>query len=317
MDNLNHLHTFYTVAQAGSLTAAAKRLHITQSAVSHSLKALEEQIGTQLIDRARRRFKITEQGQVLLTACEKIFTTYEIALDEIEQRKTGLRGELRLGCHVTLSEEWLVHELPALKEQFPNLDIQLELNAHPHDLIDDLQNMRSDMAILFAVDYHHLPSGLEKALMSKTTVSLVASPEYLEEHGHPETPKDLAQHIFLEFHRDYMIYQRTLTRLLGWKNLVQFSSFLFMDSSRAIRQAARDGMAIAYLGTFFVAKDIERGTLVPLLPERLTKPIKFHCVYRQAQAELPKQKIIREYLTESLQRFIKERTPDLSCSALP
>jgi DNA-binding transcriptional LysR family regulator len=181
------LRIFHAVADAGSLTHAGDTLHLSQSAVSRQIRALEESLNTILFHRHARGLILTEQGELLFDAAKSMNKRLEAASARIRDSEEEVFGELRVTTTTGFGTLWLAPRLPKLYELYPDLKIDLMLEER----VLDLPMREADVAIRMKE-----PSQadlIRKRLMS-VRMRLYASPSYLEKHGTPQTLADMADH---------------------------------------------------------------------------------------------------------------------------
>jgi len=181
------LRIFHAVADAGSLTHAGDTLHLSQSAVSRQIRALEESLNTTLFHRHARGLILTEQGELLFDATKSMNKRLEAASARIRDSEEEVFGELRVTTTTGFGTLWLAPRLPHLYEQYPDLKIDLMLEER----VLDLPMREADVAIRMKE-----PSQadlIRKRLMS-VRMRIYASPEYLEQNGAIESIHDIAKH---------------------------------------------------------------------------------------------------------------------------
>ena len=181
------LRIFHAVADAGSLTHAGDTLHLSQSAVSRQIRALEESLNATLFHRHARGLILTEQGELLFDATSAMSKRLDTAEARIRDSEEEVFGELRVTTTTGFGTLWLAPRLPKLYEDYPDLRIDLMLEEQ----VLDLPMREADVAIRMKE-----PSQadlIRKRLMS-VKMRLYASPEYMAQHGTPETLNDLKDH---------------------------------------------------------------------------------------------------------------------------
>ncbi|MBR2575601.1 MAG: LysR family transcriptional regulator [Loktanella sp.] len=181
------LRIFHAVADAGSLTHAGDTLHLSQSAVSRQIRALEEALNTTLFHRHARGLILTEQGELLFDATKSMNKRLETASARIRDSEEEVFGDLRVTTTTGFGTLWLAPRLPKLFEAYPDLKIDLMLEER----VLDLPMREADVAIRMKE-----PSQadlIRKRLMS-VRMRLYASPTYLETNGTPESLLDLSDH---------------------------------------------------------------------------------------------------------------------------
>ncbi|MFH1816808.1 MAG: LysR family transcriptional regulator [Pseudomonadota bacterium] len=143
---LRHLRLLQAVTEAGGLTAAAERLHLTQSAVSHQLKALEDALGLPLIERATRPLGLTAAGRRLLTLAHAALPQVEAALRDLAKLKDGDAGELRIAVECHTCYDWLMPAMDSYRDVWPGVELDL-LGGFQADPVGLLLDGRADLVI--------------------------------------------------------------------------------------------------------------------------------------------------------------------------
>ncbi|WP_342070746.1 LysR family transcriptional regulator [Yoonia algicola] len=181
------LRIFHAVADAGSLTHAGDTLHLSQSAVSRQIRALEESLNTTLFHRHARGLILTEQGELLFDATKSMNKRLETASARIRDSEEEVFGELRVTTTTGFGTLWLAPRLPKLYELYPDLKIDLMLEER----VLDLPMREADVAIRMKE-----PSQadlIRKRLMS-VRMRLYATEEYLKINGSPTDISDISNH---------------------------------------------------------------------------------------------------------------------------
>ncbi len=181
------LRIFHAVADAGSLTHAGDTLHLSQSAVSRQIRALEESLNTTLFHRHARGLILTEQGELLFDATKSMNKRLEAASARIRDSEEEVFGELRVTTTTGFGTLWLAPRLPKLYEQYPDLKIDLMLEER----VLDLPMREADVAIRMKE-----PSQadlIRKRLMS-VRMRLYATRNYVAEYGMIERIEDISKH---------------------------------------------------------------------------------------------------------------------------
>ncbi|WP_321894792.1 LysR family transcriptional regulator [Paraburkholderia heleia] len=121
-----HLVIVREVARQGSLTAAAESLFLTQSALSHTVKKIEQQLGTQIWDREGRSLRLTQAGQYLLSLAERLLPQFELAEERMKQYAAGERGTLRIGMECAPCYQWLLKVVSPYLARWPDVDVDVK-----------------------------------------------------------------------------------------------------------------------------------------------------------------------------------------------
>ena len=244
------------VAQEGSLSAAARTLSMTPSAVSRIIARTEQRLGTRLLLRTTRAITFTAEGEAYLRGARRILADLAEVEDAIADQSVP-KGRIRVSAALGHGRLAIVPLVAAFSARYPNIVVDLTLG----DEVVDILGGQADVAVRFGP----LPdSPLTARKIGDTGQVVVASPDYLARHGTPRAPEDLLQHNCLRFN-----FRRAEP---NWPFLRDGEVFslkvcgnIECSSGEALAQLARVGAGIARIGAFTVNEDIGRGDLVQLL----------------------------------------------------
>ncbi|KPA90442.1 LysR family transcriptional regulator [Pseudomonas sp. RHF3.3-3] len=250
------MEVFVKVAQAGSLSAAARALGLTPSAVSRIIARTEQRIGTRLLLRTTRAITFTAEGEAYLRGARRILAD----MDEVEEAITDQgvpRGRLRVSAALAHGRLTVVPLIAAFSARYPKILVDLMLG----DEVVDILGGQADVALRFG----HLPdSPLSARCIGETGQVVVASPEYLERHGVPREPEDLLKHNCLRF--SFRRAEPDWPFLRDGQHFsLKIAGNIECSSGEALTQLALLGAGIARIGAFSVADELKSGRLVPLL----------------------------------------------------
>ena len=257
--DLDSLHTFAAVVRLGSFAAVARERGVDPSSVSRQIATLEEALGYRLFDRTTRRLAPTEAGQVYHDRIAGPLEELALARDAGGDVVGAPRGRLRVTASVAFGERWLMPRIAAFRHLYPELDLDLVLT----DGVVDLAADGIDVGIRLGP---RVTGTLVVTKLMETRYRVVASPLYIERHGRPETPLDLADHDCLVFPLPGY-RSRWRFRGNGPETEVAVRGALTISNALALRRAALDGLGIALLADWTIGPDLEDGTLVDLFPD--------------------------------------------------
>lgn len=181
------LRIFHAVADAGSLTHAGETLHLSQSAVSRQIRALEESLNSMLFHRHARGLILTEQGELLFDATRAMSKRLDAAAARIRDSEEEVFGELRVTTTTGFGTLWLAPRLSALYAQYPDLKLDLMLEER----VLDLPMREADVAIRMKEPSQ---ADLIRKKLMEVRMKLYASPDYLRSSGTPQRLEDLRDH---------------------------------------------------------------------------------------------------------------------------
>jgi DNA-binding transcriptional LysR family regulator len=256
IDRSGEMEVMARLVQAGSLSAAARSLGLSPSAISRTLQRIEARLGVRLVTRTTRAIALTPEGEAYHRSCLRILAELEQAEREITDQSI-LRGKLRVTTSLAFGSRCLVPLLPPFLTQHPGVRVEVNLT----DTVVDLVLERTDVAIRVGP---LSSSSLTARKIGENRRVVVAAPSYLAAHGTPAVPDDLLKHNCLEFN-----FRRATTgwpfRIAGHEQVLPISGNVEANNGETIRQMAVAGIGIARLGLFLVEEDLRAKTLVPLL----------------------------------------------------
>jgi DNA-binding transcriptional LysR family regulator len=187
MRNLQGLLSFVESARTGSLSAAARKLDLTPAAVSKSVLRLEGELSVRLFNRSTRRLRLTAEGETFFLRAEGILRELDEAVAEVGQATEVPTGRVRISVGAAFGRHWIVPALPPLLAAHPGLQVEVDLENRPVDLVAE----GFDIGIRGGIVRD---SSLIARRICGLPLVLVASPDYLRRRGVPQSPGDLAGH---------------------------------------------------------------------------------------------------------------------------
>ncbi len=258
--DLAALSAFTVVAAERSFTRAAARLGMSQSALSHSMRALEGRLGVALLSRTTRSVATTEAGEELLRSLRPAFDDIDAGLERLGQKRSKPSGTVRLTMVKHAAMAVVLPALPAFLAEYPDIKVEVDV----HDAFTDIVAERFDAGIRFG----------EKVAKDMVAVrvgpdvraAVVASPKYLAERSPPRSPRELTAHPCINYRlaSARSIYAWEF-RDRGRKLEVRVDGPLVVNDGDLLATAALDGHGIAYLFEHSVAEHLKSGRLVRLL----------------------------------------------------
>ena len=263
MLNYELLRTFLAAGTAPTFTAAAAGRHISISAVSQQIRALEVQLGVPLFERAGRRVRLTPAGQGLVAALRPAFVQIEAALAATLADHAVVRGPVAIGAPRSFGRVWLHPRLAPLLRAHPELAVRIEFDV-PSALERRLVDGALDLVVL--AQPAELAGVATQAIASETFVA-VASPAYLRAHGAPRTRAEFQRHRFLVFDRDAAMHGPWWRAAFGGRGELPATIVGEVASLEEMQALAEEGVAIAVLPDYLVAPALTAGRLVVLAPD--------------------------------------------------
>jgi DNA-binding transcriptional LysR family regulator len=290
-NNFPALVAFARIVSAGSLSAAARALDVPVSVVSKRLSLLEASLGTRLLQRTTRRQTLTEEGRLFHARVLRILDEVEQAEALLAQRRDGVHGLLRITAPGEFGRRWLAPIAAAFQDLHPQVTIQLELG----DAIVDLLDSGIDLAIRYGA---LADSSLVARALAPNYRVLCASPAYLERHGEPRTPGELAGHRCIVIGDQ----RRTDWKFDGGETApVRVDAAFLTNDGGAAQQLALAGSGIALKSIWDVGDDLAAGRLIRVLPNHAMAAAPLHAVYPHQRNLAPRVRLFVGYLKDKLQ----------------
>ncbi len=288
--DLPQLRAFHTVVQAGGFSAAASRLHLTQSAVSHAVGKLERSAKVRLLDRRGRKVVPTPEGEILREACERVFATLEAAEEELQRERNRAEGRIRLGATVEFGTSVLMRHIRPFLDAHPGLEMDFVLS---HDLLTPL--LRDDIDLAVDCVAHPHPD-LERTPLFREAYMVACAPDYLAAHR-IEEPADLARCAVLSIDKGCAWWERFLGTFPKSRRPA-FGRVVAINHIRGLITAAVSGLGVLLAPSYSVKGELDRGALVPLFPAFRPLEDRFALYQKAGKARLAKHRLLTEYLKE-------------------
>jgi DNA-binding transcriptional LysR family regulator len=271
MDRIEAMSTLLAVVEAGSLSAASRRLGTPLATVSRRISELEAHLKTQLLNRSSRRITLTDAAEPYIQACRRILDEMDEAERVVAGEYRAPKGELTVTASLALGRLHLVPVAAAFLKAYPDILLRVRLS----DRVVSLQEEHVDLGIRIGA----LPdSGIIARRIGSIRQVVCASPQYLASRGRPETPKDLSVHDCVSF--------MGFTRAESWEFPIGGSvapipirSRLVVDAAEAAVDAALAGAGISRLFSYHVAAAVKEGRLTILLEAFEPPPLPVNIVY--------------------------------------
>ncbi len=284
------LRIFHAVADAGSLTHAGETLHLSQSAVSRQIRALEESLGTTLFHRHARGLILTEQGELLFDATSAMVRKLDTTSARIRDSEEHVYGELKLTTTTGFGTLWLVPRLAKLYERYPDLKIDLILEER----VLDLPMREADVAIRMKEPNQQ---DLIRRRLLNIRMRLYATQEYLTKNGTPKRLEDLARHRIIC--QNPSTPQVSSGAMLAKMLLSQNSpSTLLVNSYFGVLQAVQSNVGIGVLPDYV---SIDVPDLVRVLPDIESSEVPVFLAFPEELRTSRRVSAFRDFVLEEIQ----------------
>jgi len=290
LPSLNFLHTFESVARHLSFTNAAKELFVTQAAVSHQIKALEDYLGVKLFYREKRKVFLSDEGQKLLPSVVSGLQGIADSLENI--RNYDSEDTLVVGVGSSFSANWLVHRLGAFYQKFPEINLHLKIFNNE----SDFSSGGTDMAVVWGIgDWQGLMC--EKLMVVEFTP--VCSPELIKKTHPLKTPEDLIHYPLLD-DPDYDMWQLWLEEA-GIPERKYKRRTVIRDANVVIHSAL-EGHGIALCAVGIVQEYLDSGRLIRPFDHSITGGGFYYLVYPEKALRKPPVRLFKTWLVQEVRK---------------
>lgn len=268
MIRIDDLALFVRTAALGSFSNAAREVDLLPGQVAAAIKRLERELDVRLFARSTRSLRLTIEGEQYLPNAQSVLDTLKDGREKLRRESAELRGVLQVAAPSDLGRNVLLPWLSGFRREHPTLSMRLFLSDQVADMFRDPVDVAIRYGLLEDANYIALP------LATWNRRVLVASPEYLQRHGRPQTPDDLLRHDCLLYTLSGRIYDK-------WRvgsRLMTVSGPLFCDDADVARRWAVAGEGITYKSWLDVSEDIKAGRLEILLPDYPGEPVPLNLV---------------------------------------
>ena len=282
------LRIFHAAAEAGSFTHAAEMLHLSQSAISRQVSALELEIGVKLFHRHARGLILTEQGELLYRTAHEVLLKLESVKVQLTETTERPSGKLRVTTTVGLGQAWLTAKLQEFMALYPDLHMQLLLDNEELDV-----NMRlADCALRLRQPQQ--PDLIQRKLFT-VHMHIYASPSYINRYGEPQSLQELDNHRIITFGEPAPAYLLDVNwlEIAGRSPDNPRSSHLQINSLTSIRRATMLGMGISALPDYMASND---GNLIQLPIDAELPSFDTYFCYPVEMKNAAKLKAFRDFL---------------------
>src|SRR5215469_1452209 len=292
LPSLNGLRAFEAAARHMSFTLAASELNVTQTAISHQIRRLEEELGVRLFARQNRSLELTPEAREYLPGIRAAFNDLRLATDRLKRKDND--RVLTVSTLASLAAKWLLPRLSSFQQAHPTIDVRITTSTS----LVDFRHDDVDAAIRYGRG--HWPGVRAQWLMADELFP-VCSPALLKGDKPLRCPEDLANHTLLHT-SGYDDDWRLWLTAAGLPSNISKQPGLSFDLSFMTVQAAIDGIGVAMGRTSYVQDDIAKGRLVVPFKIALPADAGFYLVSPEAVEAPPKLRLFRNWLLAAVQK---------------
>jgi DNA-binding transcriptional LysR family regulator len=281
--SIAEMSAFVAIAERGSFARAATQLGMSRSALSESLRALEERLGVRLLNRTTRSVALTEAGERLFVQLRPLLDNFDAALDSVNVFRDSPAGHVRITVPRPAARNIIAPVLSRFLRAHPAVTLEIAIDSNLTDIVRD----RFDAGIRPGHRVEQDMIALRVGEDAEPTV--VASPEYLRRHGTPKEPSDLRLHNCTRMRFASNAFARWVFEKRGRNVEVDVSGSLIAGDSELAVRAALDGVALARVPRSSAEAYLANGSLVAVLEDWRPRSVGFYLYYpsrRQMPAAL-------------------------------
>lgn len=285
------MQVFVTTVQEGSMSAASGKLGMSPAMVGQHVAALEERLGTRLLNRTTRRQSLTDFGASYVEQCRDILERVAIADQDAEALQAEPRGKLKITAPTTFGAEVLMPRLQRYRELAPDVTLDITLTDRNVDIVDE------GFDIAFRIG--DLPdSRLIARRLAPYQMMICAAPDYLARSGNPDHPTDLANNDAIGF----TPAARSPWKLAKGDDIVEVTPrmSITVNSGQAVRMAARAGLGVIMQPSILLSSDVQAGLLVQLFPDWHLRERPMSLVYHRDRRMTPR---LRSVISFAISEF--------------
>ncbi|AZD07761.1 Transcriptional regulator, LysR family [Pseudomonas chlororaphis] len=295
-ERLKGIDVFVCVAESGSFTAAAEKMHLTGSAVSKSIARLEGRLGTRLLHRTTRRVALTDAGMTFYRTCTGVLSDLEDAEFALKAEASEVRGSVRIDLPGAFGRAQVLPILLRLAQDHPALT--------PHISFSDgfADPFKEGVDIVVRIGGADAwPDTLGQRCLARERHVFCASPAYLARQGTPQTEHDLQHHQCIAYGWvDGRINPWNFADDQGTTTRRQVVAQLVVGNGEGIVMAALAGCGIAQLPSWLIQQQLDDGTLVEVLAHRASEGMPINLAWVKSRETLPKVRVLLEALVTGL-----------------
>lgn len=290
MDRLLSMEIFVSAVELGTFTAVADKFKISAPMVSKHIQSLENRVGTSLLNRTTRKQHLTEAGENYYHRCKEILEQIAAIDDDTIINASEARGKLRVSAPVWYGMSTLAPAIAAFLKEYPNVDIELELNDRYVDPVSE------GFDVVIRIGQLDDSTMIARKLPAYELV-ICASPSYLAERGKPQTPDDLIAHECLYF--SSWVAQggwRQLNKQVGRLKVPRLTT----NNQQVIRHAALRGVGLIMMPISLLEEDLKKGTLIQVLADYKPEAKPVHLLFSERAKTTAKIKTFADFMSTNL-----------------
>ncbi|MGB0834369.1 MAG: LysR family transcriptional regulator [Psychrobium sp.] len=291
----NQLIIFHAIANENSVSKAAQKLEMAPPSVSNALKALEKELGLPLFTRTTRRIELTEAGALLYERTLASVNELNFAVESIGDLSKVPSGKVRLTVPKFVYQHMLKPIYGKFCRRYPNIELEISVSDAAIDILKD----GFDLGIRFGDRVE--PEMVARQLTKPMVEAFFASPQYIKEHGVPQTPNELEQHKLIQYR---FITSNQIAPLLlnnnGETLTVDVPNALVVNDTDVMLDAALQGLGIGRMVAPIIEPYLEDGQLMPILKDYWYPYSPLYVYFHRNTQKAKRVRVLIDFLLEEL-----------------
>jgi DNA-binding transcriptional LysR family regulator len=290
MSKIDRILTFIQVIEENSFAAAARKLRISNAAVSKQISQLEAELGIQLLNRSTRKLSLTDPGEIYFDLSKKMVENVKEMDNLVSEMRKEPVGNLKVVSQRQFAEEYIIPYLNDFLVEYPKVRLNFQIGEYFPDLEKEEIDILIGMSLVTSVNDIHKKIGTTYYMMA-------ASPAYLKKYGKPKAPKEMLKHRYI----NHGIRKPNNTiKFKGGEEIV-LEPYLLLNDTRLMRDCAIQGLGIVKLHAYVIKDALDKGTLVEIL-EDYREPLQpIYVTYRAQKFVPPKVRCFIDYFVKKYQ----------------
>lgn len=292
--DLKSLELFVRAATLGAIGKAGAEFGLSSTAASQRIQALEHAVGAQLLHRTTRAVSLSKEGEVFLAHAKRIIENVEDALTDVQSNRSAIKGDLRIASSASFGRMHIAPHMAEFLELYPNLSVQLHLSDSVFDIVENGFDLAIRLGAL-------APSSLKARKLADCPRILVATREYLNSFGTPNSPADLEAHKCL-IRGDQRSWK--LRAPDGSVIDAKIDGPFVTNLAEAVTEGVLSGIGIARKCEWEISSHLASGSLVAVLTDYIVMPEwNIYAVRPPSQKTPSRVKAFTEFLGAKLKRL--------------
>ncbi|EHD13111.1 putative HTH-type transcriptional regulator YafC [Commensalibacter intestini A911] len=292
LDRITSMQIFVKVVNTGSFSAAGRAFNLSPTMITKHINALEQRLNCTLLHRTTRKISLTEAGTLFYQGCDKILLDMDAIEQTITAQHVSPKGHLKINAPLSLTLRHFSPLLIEFSKQYPDITIELGLNDRIVDLVEEGWDLSLRIGKMIS-------STLKARKLTSIEFILCASPDYLKQHGTPQTIQDLPQHQCLLYSLGTLMNRSYWKFGKNGEHNIRVNGSLTANNGEMLRDAAIMGQGIAYLPKFLLNKELQEKKLVAITLDYPTiQEAALYIMYPPADYVPLKSRVMIDYLVQ-------------------